>query len=121
MVSALAAVVAARSYSPSRRYASAPYVRNIALTLPFIVAGSNRCSAGAVWAAPSFRSELYACLTTRADALFELTDAMLCVDGPMKTLVSLALVPEHRRGHGALYTRLNHSRLDVGPIATGQV
>ncbi|WP_286157440.1 hypothetical protein [Streptosporangium nondiastaticum] len=41
---------------------------------------------------------------------------MLCGDGPMKTLVSLALVPERRRGHGALYTRLNHGRLDVGRL-----
>lgn len=38
---------------------------------------------------------------------------MLCADGPVKTLVGLALAPEHRRGHGALYTRLNHGRLDV--------
>jgi hypothetical protein len=27
----------------------------------------------------------------------------LCTDGPVKTLVDLALAPEHRRGHGALY------------------
>ncbi|MFE1328158.1 transposase, partial [Streptomyces sp. NPDC058741] len=50
-----------------------------------------------------FRSELYACLTARGDALFELCDALLCTDGPVRTLVDLALAPEHRRGHGALY------------------
>ncbi|MFE4756112.1 hypothetical protein ACFRIB_38810 [Streptomyces mirabilis] len=29
---------------------------------------------------PRFRSELYACLTARGDALFELCDALLCTD-----------------------------------------
>jgi hypothetical protein len=48
-----------------------------------------------------FRSELYACLTARGDALFELCDALLCTDGPVRTLIDLALAPEHRRGHGA--------------------
>lgn len=48
-----------------------------------------------------FRTELYACLTGRRDALFELSDALLCTDGPVKTLVELSLAPEHRRGHGA--------------------
>ncbi|GAA1222404.1 hypothetical protein GCM10009665_10790 [Kitasatospora nipponensis] len=38
---------------------------------------------------------------------------MLCTDGPVKTLVGLALAPEHRRGHGALYGALNRGRLDV--------
>ncbi|MEU3957854.1 transposase [Streptomyces achromogenes] len=51
----------------------------------------------------TFRSELYACLTARCDALFELCDALLCLDGPVRTLVGLALAPEHRRGHGALH------------------
>ena len=48
-----------------------------------------------------FRQEFYASLTSRADALFELTDAVLCADGPVRSLVDLALVAEHRRGHGA--------------------
>ena len=34
----------------------------------------------------AFRGELYRCLTGRADALFELADAALCADGPVKTL-----------------------------------
>ena len=33
----------------------------------------------------------------RADALFELTDAVLCADGPVTSLVDLTLVAEHRR------------------------
>ncbi|MFB6716851.1 NF041680 family putative transposase [Streptomyces sp. NPDC056237] len=60
-----------------------------------------------------FRSELYACMTVRGDALFELCDALLCTDGPVRTLVDLALAPEHRRGHGALYDGLNQGRIDV--------
>ncbi|WP_157856011.1 hypothetical protein [Streptomyces aureocirculatus] len=28
---------------------------------------------------------LYACLTGRRDALFELSDALLCADGPVQT------------------------------------
>ena len=53
-----------------------------------------------------FRQEFYASLTARADALFELTDAILCVDGPVRSLVDLTLVAEHRRGHGAMYDAL---------------
>lgn len=49
-----------------------------------------------------FRTDFYGCLTGPSDALFELTDAMLCTEGPVKTLVDLALAAEHRRGHGAL-------------------
>jgi hypothetical protein len=54
-----------------------------------------------------FRVEFYECLYARADALFELTDAILCKDGPVQTLLDLGLEAEHRRGHGALYQALN--------------
>jgi hypothetical protein len=60
-----------------------------------------------------FRTDFHGCLTARADALFELTEALLCTDGPVKTLVDLALAPEHRRGHGALYDGLNCGRIQV--------
>ncbi|MFG2261234.1 NF041680 family putative transposase [Streptomyces mirabilis] len=63
-----------------------------------------------------FRGVFYDCLTGRSDALFELADAVLCTDGPVKTLVGLALAPEHRRGHGALYGALNRGRLDVARL-----
>jgi hypothetical protein len=59
------------------------------------------------------RTGFHGCLTARAGALFELTDALLCTDGPVKTLVDLALAPEHRRGHGALYDGLNCGRVDA--------
>ncbi|HZM75379.1 MAG TPA: NF041680 family putative transposase, partial [Candidatus Limnocylindrales bacterium] len=60
-----------------------------------------------------FRSAFYDCLTARSDALFELADAVLCAEGPVKTLVGLSLAPEHRRGHGALYDAVNHGRIDL--------
>lgn len=63
-----------------------------------------------------FRGEFYGCLTARADALFELTDALLCTEGPVRTLVELALAPEHRRGHGALYDGLNHGGIEVARL-----
>lgn len=60
-----------------------------------------------------FRGEFYSCLTTRSDALFELADAVLCGDGPVRSLVELSLVGEHRRGHGGLYGALAHGRVDA--------
>ncbi|MBQ1105965.1 transposase [Streptomyces sp. 404i] len=48
-----------------------------------------------------------------AAASFELRDALLCTGGPVRTLVDLALAPEHRRGHWALYGGLDQGRIDV--------
>ena len=61
--------------------------------------------------------EFYRCFTARADALFELADAVLCADGPVRTLAGLSLAPEHRRGHGALYDAVNCGRIDIGAAA----
>jgi hypothetical protein len=55
-----------------------------------------------------FRWEFYRSCTARVDALFELTEAVLCTDGPVRSLVELTLVAEHRRGHGAMYDALAH-------------
>ena len=63
-----------------------------------------------------FRGEFYSCLTRRADALFELADAVLCADGPVRSLVELSLVGEHRRGHGGLYDALAAGRVDVARL-----
>ena len=60
-----------------------------------------------------FRQDFYDCLTTRADALFELGDALLCTDGPVSSLVELSLAVEHRRGHGSLYDAINAGGLNV--------
>lgn len=60
-----------------------------------------------------FRGEFYSCLTARSDALFELADAALCGDGPVRSLAELSLVGEHRRGHGALYAAVSKGRVDA--------
>ena len=52
-----------------------------------------------------FRLKLYECLTARADALFELCDAILCADHAVTSLVQLSLEAEFTRGHGALQQR----------------
>lgn len=62
---------------------------------------------------PRFRADFHGCLSARADAFFELADALLCADGPVRTPVELSLSAEHRRGHGSLYAALNQGRLDV--------
>jgi hypothetical protein len=48
--------------------------------------------------------------------LFELTDALLCTEGPVRSLVGLSLAPEHRRGHGALYDAVNHGRIELARL-----
>jgi hypothetical protein len=68
--------------------------------------------------ASRFRGEFYACLSARRDELFELTDAVLCVDGPVVSPVDLTMVPEHRRGHGALYGALNRGGIDIERLRT---
>jgi hypothetical protein len=63
-----------------------------------------------------FRQDFHQCLGPRADELFELTDALLCADGPVRSLVELCLAPEHRRGHGALYDALNCGEVDAAGL-----
>jgi len=58
--------------------------------------------------------DFHECLTARRDELSELAGAVLCEDGPVRTLAGLSLAPEHRRGHGALYDAVNHGRIDIG-------
>src|SRR5215207_3866089 len=60
----------------------------------------------------AFRREFCASLTARTDALFELTEAVLCADGPVTSLVELTLAAEHRRGHGAMYDALAAGRVE---------
>jgi hypothetical protein len=63
-----------------------------------------------------FRAGFRACLAARGDELFELADALLCADGPVRTLAGLSLVPGHRRGHGALYDAVSHGRIVIGRL-----
>jgi hypothetical protein len=60
----------------------------------------------------AFRAELHACLTRRADALFELVDALLSVEH-VSSLPHLSLAPIHRRGWGSVYAALAHGCVDV--------
>ncbi|PZF82723.1 NF041680 family putative transposase [Micromonospora deserti] len=78
----------------------------------------DRGPAGVVGELARFRREFYRCLTGRADALFDLAEAVLCADGPVRSLVELSLVGEHRRGHGALYDALACGRLDIDRLRT---
>jgi hypothetical protein len=59
-----------------------------------------------------FRSELHACLTRRADALFELGDALLCAPA-IPSLPHLSLEPVCRRGWGSAYAALARGRIDA--------
>ncbi len=60
----------------------------------------------------AFRSSLYNCLHRRADALFELTDALLTAEA-VPSPVHLSLQPSHRRGWGSLYDALSRGRIDA--------
>ena len=63
-----------------------------------------------------FRADFHACLTARSDEIFELADAVLCVDGPVRNLAALSLAPEHRRGHGALYDAVSQGGIDIARL-----
>jgi hypothetical protein len=60
----------------------------------------------------AFRNSLYDCLHRRADALFELTDALLTAQ-QVPSPVHLSLQPSHRRGWGSLYNALSRGRIDA--------
>jgi hypothetical protein len=51
----------------------------------------------------AFQAELHACFTRRADALFELGDALLCAPA-VPSLPHLSLEPVHQRGRGSAYS-----------------
>ena len=61
----------------------------------------------------TFRAELHACFTYRADALFELGDALLCAQSPLPSLPHLSLEPAHRRGWGSAYAALARGEVDA--------
>ena len=63
----------------------------------------------------AFRDSLYRCFERRADALFELTDAILTA-GSVPSPVHLSLAAVHRRGWGSLYAALSKGRIDEGRL-----
>src|SRR5215218_843963 len=60
-----------------------------------------------------FRSQLHACFTRRADALFELGDALVCAQMPLLSLPHLSLEPTCRRGWGSVYAALARGAVDA--------
>jgi DDE superfamily endonuclease len=60
----------------------------------------------------AFRTELHACCTRRADALFELGDALLCAPA-ITSVAQLSLEPSHQRGWGSAYDALASGRIDT--------
>src|SRR3954464_121786 len=83
------------------------------------VDGADQGAVPALQRLREFRRELFGCLGRRRDELCELTDALLCADGPVCSLVGLCLAPEHRRGHGALYDAINHGQVDAERLRRG--
>lgn len=59
-----------------------------------------------------FRVDVRSCLTRWGDALFEIADAVLCSEGPVRNLAELSLVPEHARSHGSIQRAMNNGRVD---------
>jgi hypothetical protein len=59
-----------------------------------------------------FRQGFYGCCTRWGDALFELTDAVVCTPKPVGSVPSLSLEPEFSRSHGSLYKALAKGRID---------
>lgn len=88
--------------------------------------------AGSTWTVPGlgsgadsparprcFRCEFYSCLTARAYALFQLTDAVPRAGGPVGSLVEMSLAGERRRGHGGRYDALSAGGAGSTPAPTG--
>src|SRR5689334_25030807 len=76
----------------------------------------DAASAGPLAVLSRFRADFHACLTARADELSELADAVLCADGPVRCLAGLLMVPEHRRGHGALYDAVGRGQVSIARL-----
>src|SRR5688500_10871507 len=76
----------------------------------------------------AFRAAVYGCFERRADALFEVTDALLTA-APLLSAAHLSLEPIHRRRWGGVYAALAKGRIDLlalrrvivaQPLAEGQ-
>ena len=64
-----------------------------------------------------FRTDLFDAFDRRADALFDLVDALLAT-GPVSSPVHLSLAAAHRRGWGSLYAALRKGRIDRDLLLT---
>ncbi|MDP8951127.1 MAG: transposase [Actinomycetota bacterium] len=63
----------------------------------------------------AFRENFYRCASLRADALFELTDAIL-TSGTVSSPPHLSLAPVHRRGWCSLYAALSQGHIDAESV-----
>jgi hypothetical protein len=59
-----------------------------------------------------FRKDFFDSLSSWDDALFELTDAVLCSPSPISSVPSLSLEPVFRRSHGSVYKALARGSID---------
>jgi hypothetical protein len=66
----------------------------------------------------SFRRSFYECLQRRADALFELTDALLTSEA-VPSPIHLSLQASHRRGWGTFYAALDRGGIDAEALCVG--
>ena len=73
---------------------------------------SQRAAGAAFDELRAFRLGCYGALTRRADALFELGDALLCCEGAVRCPPRLSLDPVFRRGWGSVYAALARGVLD---------
>lgn len=93
------------------------YSKGCVIIVPNVGEGVVTASAGVARVVlEGFRQAFYDCLTARADALFDLCDAVLCSSGPVVSLAELSLTATRsgrRRGHGALYDGLASGRIKV--------
>ena len=72
-------------------------------------------STDAVVRLQAFRTALYACFGRRADALFELCDAVLTA-GLVPSPAHLSLESVHRRGWGSLYAALARGEIQIDAL-----
>lgn len=63
-----------------------------------------------------FRQDLYACFGRRADALFEMVEALVVADGPVRSVAELMLVAGARRGWGSFYQALQDGVIDLAAV-----
>src|SRR4051794_16417861 len=63
----------------------------------------------------AFRTDLHGCFPRRADALFEVVDALLTAD-PVGLLPYLSVQAAHRRGWGSLSDALAEGALDAAAL-----
>ena len=63
----------------------------------------------------AFRDRLHGCFTRRADALFELCEAILTASS-VPSPAHLSLEAVHRRGWGSLYAALSKGGVDEGAL-----